>query len=445
MKVKNIAFSGVMAAILMSVGSAMAADAVAPAISVASKAYVDSKSAAVASDTINAEMAETGVIGSQIKSAADAASAAQSDVDTLEGTVATLSNTVATKANADDVYTKDLVYTKTEADGKFETITNVAAKAEATATAAQTYTNTKIQELSDKLVGGGEGGEVGLESKVASNTLAIDALEGRADTLEGLVGDTSVATQIASSVAAAKEEWTAADNALSGRIKVIEDDVWTETEHEAFAASNTQAIATAKSEAIADADSKVSALSGKIGNVAEGTTVVQMIEAAKTEASYDDTAVRGLIGANATAIQTINDGDVMKSGINSTLVGQITTNQNDIATINSTMAKSADLTALQNTVNDTETGLAATKEIADQNKTDIATINSSAVMTSGITTEKVSAYDSVAEAVNNTETGLAAKITAPTAACLQENANCVLGTLDGKIQWINLTEPFVAE
>jgi len=59
-------------------------------------------------------------------------------------------------------------------------------------------------------------------------------------------------------------------------------------------------------------------------------------------------------------------------------------------------------------VNHATTGLAATKAIADQNKTDIATINSSNVMTSGITATKVGTYDDVAAAVNHATTGLAA-------------------------------------
>lgn len=60
-----------------------------------------------------------------------------------------------------------------------------------------------------------------------------------------------------------------------------------------------------------------------IGTVAEGTTVVKMIEEAKTAATaakYDDTAVKADIQKNAAAITTINDSDVMKSGITATKV-----------------------------------------------------------------------------------------------------------------------------
>lgn len=57
-----------------------------------------------------------------------------------------------------------------------------------------------------------------------------------------------------------------------------------------------------------------------IGTVAEGKTVVQMIEDAKTAATYDDAAVKADIKKNADAITTINDSDVMKSGITATKV-----------------------------------------------------------------------------------------------------------------------------
>lgn len=57
-----------------------------------------------------------------------------------------------------------------------------------------------------------------------------------------------------------------------------------------------------------------------IGTVAEGKTVVQMIDEAKTAATYDDAAVKADIKKNTDAITTINDSEVMKSGITATKV-----------------------------------------------------------------------------------------------------------------------------
>jgi hypothetical protein len=48
-------------------------------------------------------------------------------------------------------------------------------------------------------------------------------------------------------------------------------------------------------QSIADLNAADNAINEKIGDVADGKTVVEMIEAAKTAATYDDTAVRGLI------------------------------------------------------------------------------------------------------------------------------------------------------
>ena len=68
----------------------------------------------------------------------------------------------------------------------------------------------------------------------------------------------------------------------------------------------------AAAEAAATAQNAVNTLSGKIGTVPDGKTVVGMI----TEATYDDTTVRGLITANKTAIDTLVgnvEGDNAKS------------------------------------------------------------------------------------------------------------------------------------
>ena len=188
MKVKNIVFSGFMAAILMG-ATATAANA---AISVASKDYVDTKSAAIATATINTEMADTGAIGSKIKAADDKAAAAQTAVDTLAGNVYTKTQAdelLAKKADLENVYLKTQTYTQQEVQDKIdETLTGISggtinltgyAKTEdvqAAEAAAKKYTDDEIAELT------AEGG-------------AIKALQDK-------VGETSVADSIAASLAA---------------------------------------------------------------------------------------------------------------------------------------------------------------------------------------------------------------------------------------------------
>lgn len=109
------------------------------------------------------------------------------------------------------------------------------------------YTDTKVSELAD--------------GQVKSNKEAIEVLNG-ADTVEG-----SVAKSI-------KDLKTTLD----------------------------AAIATAKASGD-NAQADVDALEAKVGDVAEGKTVVQMIEDAKTSAEYDDKEIRGLIKDNADAIE----------------------------------------------------------------------------------------------------------------------------------------------
>ena len=58
------------------------------------------------------------------------------------------------------------------------------------------------------------------------------------------------------------------------------------------------------------AENNVSTLSGKVGTVPAGKTVVQMIEDAQTAATYDDTAVKADIKKNADAIGVLNGSGV---------------------------------------------------------------------------------------------------------------------------------------
>lgn len=211
----------------------------------------------------------------------------------------------------------------------------------------------------------------------ADLTAAVNTLAGKIDTVAG-DGQGSVAQQITSalSTATADKFSTTVQESLTKANNSVQT-----TDFDDFKGKNTQAIADAKQGAIdaaaADATSKANAaqaaaeatakgytdtevvkvnnalteyktsnnqeianlksadtaINGKIGEVAEGKTVVQMIADAKTAATYNDGEVRDLISGNATAIQTINDSAVMKSGIDADKVAQIATNASDIATI----------------------------------------------------------------------------------------------------------------
>ena len=72
----------------------------------------------------------------------------------------------------------------------------------------------------------------------------------------------------------------------------------------------------------------ISGINTKIGTVPSGNNLVQMIADAKSEASYDDTAVRGLISDNTTAISTLNGNDTTVGSVKKTVKDAI----NDFAT-----------------------------------------------------------------------------------------------------------------
>lgn len=93
------------------------------------------------------------------------------------------------------------------------------------------------------------------------------------------------------------------ENALAG--KQATGDYATTTEAQGYADAKDEAIAAAQ-KAGDDAQADVDALAEKVGTVADGKTVVQMIEDAREAATYDDTQVKADIKTNADAITKLN-------------------------------------------------------------------------------------------------------------------------------------------
>ena len=213
----------------------------------------------------------------------------------------------------------------------------------------------RLQAAEDKLksVATTEGlGE--LTSVVESHTAAIDTINGDVNTAGSML-------KIAKDAADAKDEaiqaaQNAADKAqgdvdtLAGThatdkaaleasivLKANAADVYTKGDVDGKVDTINAAIADKANAADVyvkgDVDEKVSvledadeAINAKIGDVAEGKTVVEMIADAKNEASYDDTEVRGLIDTNAEAIAdevAAREGAV--SGLKTELEGKIDT------------------------------------------------------------------------------------------------------------------------
>lgn len=146
MKIKNIAFSGFMAAIMLSTGAAMAAP------QIASKAYVDNKSTSAATAAVTAALNENGAIKTALDAKADASTVAEvkTTADTAKTTADEAKATADANKNAIENEQTGLAATKkvaddaaaaaAAADTKAGEAKTAAAAAQATADAAATKT-----------------------------------------------------------------------------------------------------------------------------------------------------------------------------------------------------------------------------------------------------------------------------------------------------------------
>lgn len=218
------------------------------------------------------------------------------------------------------------------------------------------YTIVKVNDYQYKLQSKSKADSVFTDTGVVIDIPKYDdtALAGRVTAVEGLVGSTAVATQIANAIAAldlantyepkgkgaeeagkvqdaldeyiesndgviaAIKDGTSIDsfkdveNALAG--KQAAGDYVTKTEAQGYADAKDEAIAAAQ-QAADDAQADVDALAGKVGEVPADKTVVQMISEAQSAATYDDTKVKEDIQANADAIALLNDGAAVEGSV----------------------------------------------------------------------------------------------------------------------------------
>ena len=152
---------------------------------------------------------------------------------------------------------------------------------------------------------------------------AISALNGKVTSLEGLVGNTAVATQIQNAIndldlANTYEAKGAAEAAKTDIIGTDSDISDKNTIYGAKAYAKAQAdgkdaaIAAAK-KAGDDAQVAVDALSGKVGEVPEDKTVVQMISEAKATADADHNSLYNSIATVDDKVTTLVGSDTNKS------------------------------------------------------------------------------------------------------------------------------------
>lgn len=218
------------------------------------------------------------------------------------------------------------------------------------------YTIVKVNDYQYKLQSKSKADSAFTDTGVVIDIPKYDdtALAGRVTAVEGLVGSTAVATQIANAIAtldlantyepkgkgaeeagkvqdaldeyiesndgviAAIKDGTSIDsfkdveNALAG--KQAAGDYATKTDAQGYANAKDEAIAAAQ-QAADDAQADVDALAEKVGEVPADKTVVQMISDAQSAATYDDTKVKEDIQANADAIALLNDGAAVEGSV----------------------------------------------------------------------------------------------------------------------------------
>lgn len=175
--------------------------------------------------------------------------------------------------------------------------------------------DTRLQAAEKKLM------SVATTEGLSELTNRVSTAEGEINDLQAAIADGgSVANAIAAAKKAGDDAKAAADtaqataNSKTTMAEVEAKNYATKTEAQGYADAKDSAIAAAK-KAGDDAQADVDALEAKVGTVPEGKTVVQMIADAQAAATYDDTALKGRISANETAIATLNgtgDGSVSK-------------------------------------------------------------------------------------------------------------------------------------
>lgn len=216
------------------------------------------------------------------------------------------------------------------------------------------YTIVKATDYQYKLQSKSKADSAFTDTGVTIDIPKYDDTEVRSDiaALETLVGTTAVATQIANAIAAldlantyeakgtaateagkvqdALDEYKEANDGVIAAIKdgtAIDSfkdvetalagkqaigDYATKTEAQGYADAKDVAIAAAK-KAGDDAQVDVDALAEKVGTVADGKTVVQLIDEAKIAATYDDTELASRVTSNEGKLSTLIGNDTGKS------------------------------------------------------------------------------------------------------------------------------------
>lgn len=309
------------------------------------------------------------------------------------------------------------------------------------------------KDVTDKLIALIGASEKGADAKT---------ILARVADLETAVGDMSqLPAEVKSLVAAILGEATraqAAEGALGDRLNVIEGEGEGSikkalAEAKAYADGKDAAIAAAK-KAGDDAKRDVDALEAKVGTVAEGKTVVQMISEAQTAATYDDTQVKADIAANKSAIDAVK-ADYLKASDKTELTNTINANKNILDEVKEDVDAffaNADLTAqakdtlkeIQEYINSDATAAAEMTASIQNNSSEISALKTKVgVIPEGATATDVVGYvdEKVAEEKTRTDNAIKTAVEALDANLSQEagvdGLALSITEVDGKITAIS--------
>lgn len=215
-----------------------------------------------------------------------------------------------------------------------------------------TYSANEITGLSDYISGE-------IQDSNTTYKLEADAENGRKFYLYSKEIDGEWGTDPVSTITIPETVYTLATGTANGTVKFNGEDVAVKglgsaayTDSDAYdakgaaqtAEDNAKAHADTKDSAIAaakkagtDAQAAVDALSGKVGTVTDGKTIVEMISDAQTAATYDDAAVKADIKANADAITKLNGTSAVEGSVDKKVadaINEFATKVSDDKTVN---------------------------------------------------------------------------------------------------------------
>lgn len=183
-----------------------------------------------------------------------------------------------------------------------------------------------------------------LSNKVTANTNSIATINtslAEGGSVSNAIADakkagtdaaTAVSTLENGKVKANTEAIAAINNAETGILKQAKD--YADGKDTAIAAAKkagddaAAAVTALENGQVKNNTDAITAINNKIGTIPDGKTVAQAIEEAKTDATYDDTEVRGLIKNNKDAIDVLKGGDTIEGSVAKSVKDAI----NDFAT-----------------------------------------------------------------------------------------------------------------